>query len=142
MASYQKFQQFAEDVAHGVHDLGSDTLKGYLTNATPDPAADAVKADLAEIGAGNGYSAGGVTLTVSASAHTSGTYKLTIADGTITASGGSIGPFRYFVVYNDTPVSPADPLIAFFDYGSAITLLDGEELALDFDGTNGLLTLA
>ena len=48
MATYTKFEQFVVDVGTGVHDLNGDTLKVYLTNATPDAAADAVKADLAD----------------------------------------------------------------------------------------------
>jgi hypothetical protein len=142
MAAFFKFNQFVEDVAHKVHNLGSDTLKVYLTNATPDAAADAVKADLAEISAGNGYTAGGATPTISSSGETSGTYKLVLADVTFTASGGSIGPFRYAVLYNDTPTSPADPLIGAWDYGSALTLASGETLTVDFDATNGVLQLA
>lgn len=81
-------------------------------------------------------------ITVSASAQTSGTYKLTCTDLVLTSSGGTTGPFRYVYIYNDTPTSPADPLIAYFDYGSSITLGDGETLTLDFDGTNGLLQIA
>jgi hypothetical protein len=79
-------------------------------------------------------------LTVSASSQTSGTYSLVINDLVLTSSGGTTGPFRYVYIYNDTPTSPADPLIAYFDYGSSITLADGETLTLDF-GTN-LLTIA
>lgn len=141
MASYVKFQQFVEDIAHKVHNLGSDTLKVYLTNATPSVSLDAVKADLAEITAGNGYTAGGATPTISSSAETSGTYKLVLADVSWTASGGTIGPFRYAVLYNDTPTSPADPLIAYWDYASALTLADGESFTVDFDPTNGVLTI-
>jgi hypothetical protein len=80
------------------------------------------------------------TLTTASSAQSGGTYKLTINDITLTASGGSVGPFRYIGVYNDTAAS--DQLICWFDYGSSITLADGESLDVDFDGTNGLLQLA
>ncbi|WP_374453815.1 hypothetical protein [Phenylobacterium sp.] len=141
MAAFNKFNQFVEDLAEKVHNLGSDTLKVLLTNTTP-AATNAVKADLTEISAGNGYTAGGTAATVSSSAQTSGTYKLTLADVVFTASGGSIGPFRYAVLYNDTPTSPADPLIGWYDYGSSITLADTETLTVDFDATNGVLTLA
>jgi hypothetical protein len=138
MATYNKFHQFAEDVYEKVHNLGSDTLKVMLTNTAPD-AADAVKADLTEISAGNGYTAGGTAATQSSSAQTSGTYKLVLADVVFTASGGPIGPFRYAVLYNDTPTSPADPLISWWDYGSSITLNDGETFTTDFNPTNGVL---
>ena len=134
MATYQKFNQFVEDLATGVHDLSTDTLKFYLTNATPDAAADAVKADLAEIAGGNGYTAGGVTPAITSAEQTGGTFKLVLADpAVITASSGSIGPFRYVVLYNDTPTSPADPLILYYDYGSEITLAEDESLNLNFD---------
>lgn len=143
MATYQKFNQFVEDLATGVHDLSADTLKFYLTNTTPDAAADAVKADLAEIAGGNGYTAGGVTPAITSAEQTGGTFKLVLADpAVITASGGSIGPFRYVVLYNDTPTSPADPLIAWWDYGSSLTIPDGESFTIDCDPTTGVLTIA
>lgn len=141
MAAYQKFNCFVEDVIEKVHNLGSDTLKVMLTNSAP-VATNTVKANLTEISAGNGYTAGGATVTITASSQTSGTYKLVGNDVTITASGGSIGPFRYAVLYNDTPTSPADPLIGFWDYGSSITLADTEPLTVDFDATNGILQVA
>lgn len=124
-----------------MHNLGADTLKILLTNTAPT-AATAVKADLTEIAAGNGYSAGGPTVTASSSAQTSGTYKLVIDDVTITAAGGSIGPFRYFVLYNDTPTSPADPVIGYWDYGSSITLANGESITVDFSSTNGAVQIS
>jgi hypothetical protein len=141
MASFNKFNAFVEHLAEKVHNLGADTLKILLTNTAP-VAGDSVKADLTEISAGNGYSAGGPGATISASSQTSGTYKLVLDDLTITASGGSVGPFRYFVLYNDTPSSPADPLIGWWDYGSAITLADGESVTVDFSATNGALQIA
>jgi hypothetical protein len=96
---------------------------------------------LTEIAAGNGYTAGGTAASVTSSAQTSGTYKLVLGDVVFTASGGSIGPFRYAVLYNDTPTSPADPLIGWWDYGSALTLANGESLNWDADPTTGVLTL-
>jgi hypothetical protein len=141
MASFNKFNAFVENLAEKVHNLGADTLKVLATNTAP-VAGDSIKADLTEISAGNGYSAGGATATVSASSQTGGTYKLIVDDLTITASGGSIGPMRYFVLYNDTPSSPADPLIGWWDYGSSITLADGESLTVDFNATNGALQIA
>ena len=142
MAAFNKFEAFVEHLAEKVHNLGADTLKVYLTNTAPDAAADAVKADLAEISAGNGYTAGGTAASISSSAQTGGTYKLVLADVVFTASGGTIGPFRYAVLYNDTPTSPADPLIGNWDYGSSISLQDGETFTVDMDATNGVLQLA
>lgn len=133
----QKFHQFVADLHRGVHNFAAHALKATLTNTAP-VAANAIKADLTEIAAGNGYTAGGVALTVSSEGQTSGTYKLVIADATITASGGSIGPARYVVIYNDTPTSPADPLVCWIDYGASFTLAAGQSFAMDFSAANGL----
>lgn len=141
MATFNKFNAFTKDLAEKVHNLGADTLKVMLTNTAP-VATNSVKANLTEITAGNGYAAGGTTASTTSSSQTSGTYKLVLADVVFTAAGGSIGPFRYAVLYNDTPTSPADPLIGWYDYGSSITLANGETLTVDFDPTNGVLTLA
>lgn len=143
MAAFNKFNQFVADVFHKVHNLNTsaDTLKVLLTNTAPT-SSNAVKADLTEISAGNGYSAGGTASTISASSQSSGTLKVVAGDVVFTASGGSIGPFRYAVWYNDTPTSPADPLIGWHDYGSSITLADGETFTVDADGVNGLLQAA
>lgn len=141
MSAFVKFNQFVEDLGKKVHDLDSDTLMVMLTNAAPDAAADAVLGDLTEIGTGHGYSAGGVAVTTNAYGQTSGVAKLTGDDQTFTASGGSIGPFRYAVLYNATPTSPLKPLIGYWDYGSSITLADTETFTVDFDGTNGILQL-
>lgn len=140
MATPQKFNQFVEYAMEGVMNLGSDTLKIALTNSAPVNT-NTVLANITQIGSGNGYSTGGTQATTSSSAQTSGTYKLTLADVTFTASGGPLGPFRYAVLYDDTPTSPADPLIAWVDYGAALTLADGETFTVDFSNTNGALTL-
>jgi hypothetical protein len=141
MASFNKFNSFVEFLAEGVFNLESDTLKIVLTDVAPG-ATDSVLADLTEISAGNGYTAGGEAVTVTSSGQTDGTYKLVLEDLTITASGGTIGDFRYFVLIDDTPSSPADPLIGWWDYGASITLGDGESITVDFDASDGALQLA
>ncbi len=140
MATFNKFQAWTEHVTEGVHNHGADTLKVMLTNTAP-VATNSVKANLTEISAGNGYTAGGTQATVSSSAQTSGTYKLVLADVVFTASGGTIGPFRYAVLYNDTPSSPADPLIGWWDYGIALTLRSGESFTVEFNASTGVFTL-
>lgn len=141
MATYTKFNAFVENVAEKVHNLGEDTLKVMLTLTAP-VATNSVKADLTEISAGNGYTAGGTTTAQSSSAQSSGTYKLVIADVVFTASGGAMADFRYAVLYNDTPTSPADPLIGFWDYGSTVSLASGETFTVDFDASAGVLQIA
>lgn len=138
MATFNKFNSFVEALAEKVHNLGADTLKVMLTNSAP-LATNTVKANLTEIAAGNGYTAGGHTITVSSSSQTSGTYKLIIADVTISATG-AVGPFRYAVIYNDTATNKE--LIGYYDYGSSISMANGESFTIDFDPTNGLLQLA
>ena len=139
MATFNKFNSFVEAVAEKKHDLGADTLKVMLTLTAP-VATNTVKADLTEIAAGNGYTAGGNTATQTSSAQTSGTYKLVLADPTTwTASGGAIANFRYAVLYNDTATN--DELIGWWDYGSTVTVNAGETFTVDFDPTNGVLTI-
>ncbi len=136
MATFNKFNSFVEAAFEKTHNLGADTLKVLLTNSAPT-ASNSVKANLTEISAGNGYTAGGATPSISSSAQSSGTYKLVLADVTWTASGGSIGPFRYAVLYNDTAAS--DELIGWWDYGSSVTLASGESFTWDADPTNGII---
>jgi len=138
MASATKYQQFVEDLGKKVHNLDADALKLMLTNAAPT-ATNAVKSDLTEISAGNGYTAGGQAVDSLDYEHTTGTAALVIADEVFTASGGSIGPFRTTHLYNDTPTSPADPLIMAWDYGSSITLADGETFTVDVGSNIGTL---
>ena len=132
-----KFHCFVEDRSEKVHNLSSDVLMVMLTNSAPS-ASNTVKSDITEISAGNGYSAGGTQAVQASSAQTGGVYKLVLTDFAFTAAGGTIGPFRYAVLYNDT--SPSDSLIGWYDYGSSITLADTEHIDVDFDGTNGVIT--
>ena len=136
MATFVKFQPFVEQLAEKVHNLGSDTITVALTNTAPN-ATDATLSQITQISYTNCSSR---ALTTSASSQTSGTYKLVIDDLVLTASGGSVGPFRYVVIYNDTAAS--DQLICYFDYGSSITVASGETFTLNFDGSAGLLTIA
>jgi hypothetical protein len=135
MASFNKFDSFVEAVAEGTHNLGSNQLTIALSNVAPT-AANSVLADITQITYTNLSTR---NLSTTSSAQSGGLYKLVVADTTLTSTGGSTGPFRYVVVYNST--AAGGPLIGWFDYGSSITLLSGESLTVDFDQTNGLLTL-
>jgi hypothetical protein len=119
-----KIQSFIEAVYEKKHNLSSDSLKVYLTNATPSASTSNVKADVAEIAGGNGYTAGGIAVTVTSSSQTGGTYSLAVSvDTTITATG-AVGPYQYAVLYNDTATNKE--LITFWNFGSAITLAAGD----------------
>ena len=141
MATFTKYEQFAADLANGIHDLvgTQHTLKVMLSNTAPNAGVHATRADATEISAGNGYSSGGAD-TQNDGARSGGTVTVTAVDIVFTASGGSIGPFRYAILYNDTPTSPADPLIGWWDYGSSITLADTETFTVDFGAS--LLTIS
>lgn len=144
MVALNKFQDYAEQVNKAVHNWSAHTFKVALTNTAP-VATNAVLADITQIAASGGYVAGaggGYALDSVTLSEASGTAKLVIADEVITATGGSIGPFRYAVVYNDSATSPADALFGWYDYGSSVTLADTESFTLDFDGTNGVWTMA
>lgn len=131
-----KINSFVENLAEKLIDLSGAALTIALTNTAHTATWDEL-ADLTQVS--YTYCSSRV-LTVSASAQTSGTYKLTLADLTLTASGGTVGPFRYVYIYDDG--STGDKLIGYYDYGSSITLADGETLLIDFDVTNGVLTIA
>lgn len=134
MASFVKFNPFVEALAEKVHNLGSDQLTIALTNSAPS-ASNSVLTDITQISYTNCSSR---NITTSSSSQTSGTYSLVTADLTLTASGGTVGPFRYVVMYNDT--SASDNLIGYYDYGSSITLNDTETFTVDFGATT--LTLS
>lgn len=136
MAAYTKFQPFFEKLAEKAHNLGSDQLVVALCAAANAPVAtNGVLADLTQISYTNLSSR---NITTSSSSQTSGTYSLVLTDLVLTASGGSVATFRYVVIYNDTATN--DELIAFYDYGSNVTLADTETFTIDF-GAN-LFTLA
>lgn len=142
MAVYNKYQDFVDQLLRGVHvdfRAAGSVLKVALTNTAPNAATHTVLADFTEIAGGNGYTAGGTDVQNDMT-EAAGTATVTGVDVVWTASGGTIGPFRYVGLYNDTPVAPADPLISWWDYGSAITLQIAETFTVDFGAS--VFTLA
>ena len=139
MANYNKFNSFVSDLAQKVHNLNSDTLKILLTNAAP-LATNTIKGNITEIAAGNGYTAGGTAASFVSGNNTSGTYRLILSPVSWTASGGSIGPFEWAVLYNSSAAS--GNLIGWWVYETAITLTNGNTFTVSLDQTNGVFTLA
>lgn len=140
MAAYNKIYQFVQDLANKKHDLSADTFKVMLTNVAP-VATNSVYGDLTDLSTANGYTAGGAAATITSSTQTTGTEKWILQNVVWTASG-TIGPFRYAALYNFTQSSPVKPLIAWWDYGSSVTLANGDTFTVAFDATNGVLTIA
>jgi hypothetical protein len=142
MASYNKFNDFSEQLVEGVHDFGANTFKVALSNSAPT-ASNTVLADITQISGANGYTTGGTATTISLS-ETSGTTTVNGTQVVFTAAGGSMGPFRYVVLYNDSATSPLDALVAWWDYGSSLTLADGETFTVKFSNTSpgAIFTLA
>ena len=139
MASFNKFNQFVEDLAKGVHNFTSDSTCSVtvaLTNSAPS-AANSVLADITEISYTNLSSR---VITGVTAEQSSGTVTFTASDLTLTASG-TVPTFRYVVLYNDDPTSPANPLIGWYDHGSTVDLANGETYTIDF-GASGFATLA
>ena len=154
MAAFTKFNNFVQDVGRALVNLNTDALKVLLTDTVPN-AADTIvdtttgtctvksTSNAAEIAAGNGYAKGGNTPTNSGYSQSAGTGKLVLVDTTFTAAGGTIGPFRYVVLYDNTGGTTATrPVVGWYDYGAEVTLQIGETFTVDFDGTNGVLTIA
>lgn len=143
MATFTFFDEFKNNLGNGVIDLDSHTFKIVLTNSAPTVGTNTVVADITQISNANGYTTGGNTLGTVTWAETgggTGIWQFTSADSVWTASGGSIGPFRYVVMYDDTPTSPADPLVGMLDYGSNVTITATNTFTVDV-GANGWFRL-
>lgn len=133
---FNKFNSFSEALAEKVHNLGSDTLTLALCATGNAPVAtNTVLANLTQIAYTNLSSR---TLSQSSSSQTSGTYTLKITDKVLTASG-TVANFRYIVIYNDTATN--DELIGWYDFGREVSMSNTDTFTIDFDGTNGVLTL-
>jgi hypothetical protein len=144
MASFNKVNDFVVNAVHNM-DLASDQIAVALTNTAPgsessNPVSDGngIVGNLTQISYTNCSSR---NVTTTSSSQTSGTYKLVLADLTLTASG-TVGPFRYIYIFDDTVTSPADPIIGYYDYGTSLTLNSGDTFTLDFSPTNGVIQLA
>ena len=139
MASFTKFNNFAEAMVEGMN-LGSDTFKVYLSNTAPT-ATNTQFGSPPEISAANGYVACGITVTIAASSQSSGTYKLDPTGCTpiFKASGGTVGPFRYVILYDSTV---SGFLVGAWDYGSSISLNDTETLTVNLSAANGILQVS
>lgn len=135
MATFNKINSFVENLAEKQIDLSGAGLTVALTNTAHTATWDEL-ADLTQISYDN---LSARTITVSSSAQTSGTYKLVLADLTLTASG-AVGPFQYVYIYDDA--STGDKLIAYYNHGSAVTLANTDTYTINFDGANGFLTIA
>jgi hypothetical protein len=138
MATFNKFNQFVSDLAQKVHNLNSDTLKILLTNTAP-VATNTIRSNLTEISAANGYTSGGVSASFVSGTDTAGTYRLILSPASWTASGGSIGPFEFAVLYKSSAAN--GNLIGWWDYGTTVTLTNGNTFTVALDQTNGVLTL-
>ena len=145
MATFNKYQVFAgTDLPNKVHDLlgtagsGADTLKLILSNTAPNAATHTVRADTTELGTANGYTSGGQSI-ANVGTNTTGTLTVAGTSVTWTATGGSIGPFQYVIMYNST--AAGGPLIGWWDYGSPLTLTTGQALTATISGS-GVMTLA
>ncbi len=143
MASFNKVNDFVVNAVHNM-DLASDQIKVALTNTAPgsessNPTADGngIVGNLTEISYSNVSSR---NVTTSSSSQSGGVYKLVVADLTLTASG-TVGPFRYIYIFDDTVTSPADPIIGYYDYGTSLTLNNGDTFTLDFSPSNGVIQL-
>lgn len=137
--AYNKFRQFVEDLAKKVHNVDSDTFKLALCAAANAPVnTNSVLADLTTVAYTN-ISGGQPTLTKTSVEQTAGVLNAIFEDEVILASGGTVATFRYVAIYNDT--AAGDPLVCWYDLGTDIVLLDGQQLTLDFDGTNGIFSI-
>lgn len=145
MATFNKINDFVVNAVHNM-DLESDQIVVALSNTAPsaestNPTTDGngILGNVTEVSYTNCSSR---NVTTTSSTQTSGTYKLVLADITLTASGGDVGPFRYVYIYNDTVATPADPLIGYYDYGLSLTLNDGDSFTLDFSATDGVIQVS
>lgn len=144
-SAYNKFNQTAADIMHGLHNLSTAAIVRVMLSNTIPTSSMTTSTDITQISSGNGYtggSLGGSSVALTSSIQSSGTFKLVANALVFTAAGGTIGPFRYQVLYNASTAVATGPLLGWYDYGSAISLNDTETLTMTWDASSGILQLA
>lgn len=142
-----KLNGWVEQLAKGYHgNLSSATLQVALSNTAPGsegtpPTGGESTCILANVTQVSYTNLSGRTLTTSSCVQTSGTLNLVLADLVLTASG-AVAAFRYLYIVNTSSTTRTNALIGYYDYGSSLTLNNGETLTLDFDNVNGVLSIA
>jgi len=142
MAQFQTVNSFWIAMGTEKHNLSSDTIKARLINAALDLDWD-VWADCSayEIANGNGYTTGGVTLTlVSWALDSAGVPRLIYSSPSWTSSGSGMASYRSLIVVNDS--APSDELVGGIDYGFGRSVPVGEAAPIVFHETNGLLAIS
>ena len=133
MATFNKVNDLSIDIMNRVHNFSTHTFKYGLSNTDPgsessDPRAtgNARMANVTEISYSNvseNREVSGITLAqVSDDATVDGDEEV------LTASGGSVGPFQYVWLFNETAAD--NPIIGYWDYGDELTLNDGETFTI------------
>lgn len=142
MATFTFFHEFKKYVADGTVDLDTHVFKAYLSNDAPVVATDTAKADVTALAQTNGYTEWTLTCTWAETGGGTGVWRFAAnADFSFTASGGSVGPFQYVVVFDDTTTSPVDALVGYWDVGSATTITTGNTFTTDLDANFSIFTL-
>jgi hypothetical protein len=134
-ASYAKYTSGVEFLVEGIN-AGSDAWKVALSN-TVNVADTTFTPGTTDLATGNGYTQGGNAATTASSTQTAGTYKLVLNSPATWTATGSVGPFRYAILWDSTTSQP----VAYWDYGSSITLTSGDTFTVTLDGTNGVFTV-
>ena len=138
--TYNKFNAFVADICNKVHNLASDTCKVTYGNTGPTAAASYATVIGYDLGTAGGYTSGGPSVGSPSSTQSSGTETFS-GNNTVTTATGAVGPFRYCSLYNST----ASAMIAWFDYGSAITMANGDTFTIAWNGggsSGSIFTLA
>lgn len=135
MVAFNKIQDFVEQLGLAGHNLNTDQLKVALTNTTPVNT-NTILGNITQISSGNGYTTGGEDTLNVWDESPAGTGRMVTTDVVWTASGGTIGPFQYVVFHNETQSSPlVDPLIGWYNHGSAVTLQIDETFTVNYGAT-------
>lgn len=141
MATLVPFHELGKYLGDGTADLDTHTFKAVITNSAPTQAGSLVLADITQIASTGGYAAvtlSGVSYTETGSG--TGIWAWTSSAFAWTASGADFATGRYIVIYDDTPTSPADPLVGYVDYGTTFVVTNGNSLTVT-PGANGIFRL-